>query len=33
VGLVWLNREEKEAYDSGERIFAVPNAAVKIRVA
>lgn len=31
-GLVWLNEDEKTAYDSGERVFSVPNAAVKIQV-
>jgi hypothetical protein len=31
-GLVWLDESEKAAYDSGERIFKVPNAAVKVRV-
>ena len=31
-GLVWLDESEKVAYDNGERIFEVPNAAVKIRV-
>jgi len=31
-GLVWLTAEEQAAYERGQRIFEVPNAAVKIRV-
>ena len=31
-GLVWLNEDEKNAYDRGERVFSVPTAAVKIKV-
>lgn len=30
-GLVWLNQAEKKAYDSGQRIFSIPTAAVKIK--
>lgn len=33
VGLVRLNEEEKMAWERGERVFSVPNAAVKIKVA
>ena len=33
VGLIWLNEEENTAYDRGERVFSVPNAAVKVKVA
>jgi len=32
-GLVWLDEQEKAEYDRGQRIFSVPNAAVKIQVA
>jgi hypothetical protein len=31
-GLVWLDEDEKAAYARGQRVFRVPNAAVKIRV-
>jgi hypothetical protein len=31
-GLVWLDEDEKSAYARGQRVFRVPNAAVKIRV-
>ena len=31
-GLVWLSGAEKAAYLEGERVFTVPNAAVKIKV-
>ncbi len=31
-GVVWLDEQDKKGYDSGQRIFTVPNAAVKIRV-
>ena len=31
-GLVWLETAEQAAYDRGERVFRVPNNAVKIRV-
>lgn len=31
-GLVWLTEEEDVAYRAGERVFPVPNAAVKIYV-
>jgi hypothetical protein len=30
-GLVWLTGEEQAAYRKGQRIFAVPSAAVKIK--
>jgi len=31
-GLVWLTEEEHAEYQTGQRIFAIPNAAVKIKV-
>ena len=31
-GLVWLDEQDKAEYDRGQRVFPVPNAAVKIRV-
>jgi len=31
-GKVWLTAEEYRQYQQGERIFSVPNAAVKIKV-
>jgi hypothetical protein len=31
-GLVWLDSQDQAAYERGERVFVVPNAAVKIRV-
>lgn len=31
-GSVWLTAEEESAYEKGQRIFEVPNAAVKIKV-
>ena len=32
-GLVWLDEADAARYAAGTRVFAVPNAAVKIRVA
>ena len=32
AGLVWLTEEEARSYRRGERVFSVPNAAVKIQV-
>ena len=32
AGSVWLTTDEKAAYEKGQRIFEVPNAAVKIKV-
>jgi hypothetical protein len=32
AGLAWLTEEEARAYRRGERVFSVPNAAVKIQV-
>jgi len=31
-GLVWLDERDKAEYDRGQRVFSVPNAAVKIKV-
>lgn len=31
-GVVWLTTDETAAYRKGQRIFEVPNAAVKIKV-
>lgn len=31
-GIAWLNRDEHRAFKGGQRIFAVPSAAVKIKV-
>jgi len=30
-GMVWLDASEKADYDRGQRVFLVPNAAIKIR--
>jgi hypothetical protein len=32
-GLVWLDKEEKTQYERGQRVFSIPSAAVKIKVA
>ena len=32
AGLVWLTEDEARAYRRGERVFSVPNAAVKVLV-
>lgn len=32
-GLLWLNKGDRKAYDSGERIFSVQTAAVKVKAA
>lgn len=29
---VWLNREEKDAFDKGMRVFCLPTQAMKVRV-
>ncbi|MBN1978533.1 MAG: hypothetical protein JW918_14140 [Anaerolineae bacterium] len=32
-GLVWLDEQEKTQYERGQRVFSIPSAAVKIKVA
>lgn len=30
--IIWLNVQEADAYDRGERVFPLPTAALKVRV-
>jgi len=32
-GMIWLEATEKADYDKGERVFRVPNNAIKVRAA